>query len=366
MVPSLRIILIHLLIMTIVALVSSNTAPTIGLVNLGNTCYLNSQLQCAYSIPKVRDLLTDSQQPPTILGELFAEMMRHGQQSGSKTQAVSPRSFCQALGIPVHEQQDSHEFWKLLLPTLPLPDLIDLYKGELENYIKAVDGRERRRKEPFLDLSLDIGSASNVEDAIVQSYLTPETLSAADGNGWRPVKGEEPIDAQKGAVFTQHLPSVLQLHLKRFQYDWQSETMSKLNKRLPFPLQFKFPANLSSSDCEYVLQAVVVHAGEYGSGHYYAYVRPDPQSEQWFRCNDARIETVTWEDVSRDAFGGKQEPLDDSPVKKSTNPLCRLLRRLRWNLRFSADPYGFGGQTSNAYVLQYVRRCKIDMLFGPS
>jgi hypothetical protein len=74
------------------------------------------------------------------------------------TAAVAPRKFCQDLGIPVMEQQDSQEFWKLLLPALKVPALTDLYQGAFEDYIKALDGsnRERRREEQFLDLSLDV------------------------------------------------------------------------------------------------------------------------------------------------------------------------------------------------------------------
>jgi Ubiquitin carboxyl-terminal hydrolase len=207
---------------------------------------------------------------------------------------------------------------------------------------------------------------------------------------------------------------VLQLHLKRFEYDWQSETMNKVNKRLPFPLQLKLPvavtANGHDADddendnsiiavgCDYILQAVVVHAGEYGSGHYYAYVRPNPLSEQWFRCNDELIDAVTWEEVARDAFGGRYEPPESQQeekqqeqqppmmtmmgggqplfgsVEKPTNPLVRFFCYLRHRLRLRedrsssssifTDPYGFGGRTSSAYVLQYVRRCQIDFLFG--
>jgi hypothetical protein len=71
---------------------------------------------------------------------------------------VSPLQLCRILEIPVMEQQDSQEFWKLLLPALQLPSLVDLYQGAYEDYITAVDGsgRERRREEPFLDLSLEV------------------------------------------------------------------------------------------------------------------------------------------------------------------------------------------------------------------
>ena len=157
-----------------------------GIKNLGNTCYLNSQLQCAFHIPAVRHIaLAEPKEQPVLvegddeeepvdrapapqpdnnmaliaLRELFTSMVMA---SESNLPAVIPRSFCMRLGIPVMEQQDSQEFWKLLLPAVQLEELSDLYKGSFEDYITALDGsgRERRREELFLDLSLDIASRS--------------------------------------------------------------------------------------------------------------------------------------------------------------------------------------------------------------
>lgn len=198
---------------------SSKVVLSHGLQNLGNTCYLNSQLQCAFHVPRVRSLIESP--PPTVVEEVDVEIededdvpaesvegdeeenLQDGnndaemsgnveeqtqantaQQSAQSTvetpewpeslaiqalrkvfydmksasSPVAPRILCQVLGIPVMQQQDSQEFWKLLLPALNLPALTDLYQGSFEDYIKAADGsnRERRREEPFLDLSLEV------------------------------------------------------------------------------------------------------------------------------------------------------------------------------------------------------------------
>lgn len=57
----------------------------------------------------------------------------------------------------------------------------------------------------------------------------------------------------------------------------------------------KYVANPSPHECyKYNLFAVLVHSGDFSSsGHYYAYIRPDPNQNYWFKFNDAIVEKAS-------------------------------------------------------------------------
>ncbi len=161
----------------------SSSMVSNGLRNVGNTCYMNAQLQCAFHIPALREIATSLSSPQSVLSvgdndddnetqepaeeqeetseaamalkEVVEGMI---QATDQNSMAYMPRSFCTRLGIPPMVQQDSQEFWKLLLPAVGVEKLSNLYKGNYEGYISAIDGsgREKRRNEVFLDLSLDV------------------------------------------------------------------------------------------------------------------------------------------------------------------------------------------------------------------
>eukprot|EP00560_Eucampia_antarctica_P001872 CAMPEP_0197841648 /NCGR_PEP_ID=MMETSP1437-20131217/46301_1 /TAXON_ID=49252 ORGANISM="Eucampia antarctica, Strain CCMP1452" /NCGR_SAMPLE_ID=MMETSP1437 /ASSEMBLY_ACC=CAM_ASM_001096 /LENGTH=273 /DNA_ID=CAMNT_0043451439 /DNA_START=310 /DNA_END=1128 /DNA_ORIENTATION=- len=248
---------------------------------------------------------------------------------------VSTLPLCRNLGISVYEQQDSQEFWKLLLPELHLPSLVDLYQGAYEGYIAALDGsgRQRKRQETFLDLSLDIAESSSVLESMEKMFCEPEILSEKEGNnGWRPEKGADKVDALKGSsLYASGLPSILQLHLMRFRYEWQTDTMSKINDKFSFPKELNLSSictDVSKDEIQHTifdLQSIVVHKGRYGSGHYYSYVRPDIQKNKWFRFDDDRIRRVTFKEVKADAFGGLNVNKTKDQKKKS-NFWARLIR----------------------------------------
>ena len=89
------------------------------------------------------------------------------------------------------------------------------------------------------------------------------------------------------------LPPVLFLHVKRFRMD-ATGRMRKITE----PLFFEEVLESATFGVRYSLQAVAVHIGRFGSGHYVAYVRDS--HDQWVLVNDAAAPAVaSFEEVQR-------------------------------------------------------------------
>ncbi|PWA90491.1 ubiquitin-specific protease 13 [Artemisia annua] len=82
------------------------------------------------------------------------------------------------------------------------------------------------------DLQLDVKGCRDVY-ASFDKYVEVERL---EGDNKYHAEQHGLQDAEKGVLFTD-FPPVLQLHLKRFEYDYMQNAMVKINDRYEFPLQ---------------------------------------------------------------------------------------------------------------------------------
>ena len=103
-------------------------------------------------------------------------------------------------------------------------------------------------------------------------------------------------------------------------------------------------------------------------GHYYSYVRPDINENKWYRFDDQVVTPVDYNDVIVDAYGGtarrrRASSIDDS--SRATKRQRGILRRIfSFGVfgRENGGGFGYGGRTSSAYMIQYVRRSDRDKL----
>lgn len=215
-----------------------------------------------------------------------------------------------------------------------------LFEGHFFNYIECINvDCKSTRQEAFQDLQLDVKGCKTIYDSF-DKYCEVEVL---DGDNKYEAEGFGKQDARKGVLFDD-FPPVLQLHLKRFEYDFMKDMMVKINDRYEFfdeldldkvdengKRKYLSPNADKNVRNKYRLLGVLVHSGGVHGGHYYAFVRPD--GTNWLKFDDERVENSDVQKAIDENWGGE----DEKPAPAGFGQPIRLTK------------------FSNAYMLVYVR-----------
>ncbi|XP_032213900.1 ubiquitin carboxyl-terminal hydrolase 2 isoform X2 [Mustela erminea] len=325
-----------------------------GLRNLGNTCFMNSILQCLSNTRELRDYclqrlymrdLSHSSSAHTALMEEFAKLIQTIWTS-SPNDVVSPSEFKTQIQryaprFVGYNQQDAQEFLRFLLDGLHnevnrvtvrpksnpenldhLPDdekgrqmwrkyleredsrIGDLFVGQLKSSLTCTDcGYCSTVFDPFWDLSLPIAKRGYPEVTLMDCMRLFTKEDVLDGD-------EKPTccrcRARKRCIkkfSIQRFPKILVLHLKRFS-ESRIRT-SKLTTFVNFPLRdldLREFASENTNHAVYNLYAVSNHSGTTMGGHYTAYCR-SPVTGEWHTFNDSSVTPMSSSQVrTSDAY----------------------------------------------------------------
>ena len=290
----------------------------VGLKNQGMTCYMNSVLQSLYHIPAFRRIVyampitgseDESSSIPLNLQRLFTKMQL------SDT-ACSTTSLTKSFGWGDAEtmmQHDVQEFLRVLLDNIETKlkgstnegAIAGIFRGKFRNFIRCMNvDYESFREEEFYDLQMLVKDMGDLQHSFEQ-YIETEKL-IGDNQYQTDKFGKQ--DAEMGVEFIE-FPKVLQIHLRRFEYDYDYDSLVKINDKFEFPETIDLTPYLAKSldkksPTLYELFGVLVHQGDATFGHYYCFLRPstDPQ---WFEFNDSVVRRVSKAEAIDDNFGGK-------------------------------------------------------------
>ncbi|XP_010129126.1 PREDICTED: ubiquitin carboxyl-terminal hydrolase 8 isoform X2 [Chlamydotis macqueenii] len=323
-----------------------------GLRNLGNTCYMNSILQCLCNAPHLaeyfnRNLYQDDINRSNFLGhkgevaEEFGVIMKALWTGQYKY--ISPKDFKITIGkindqFAGYSQQDSQELLLFLMDGLHedlnkadnrkrykeenndhLDDfkaadlawhkhkqlnesiIVALFQGQFKSTVQCLTCHKKSRTfEAFMYLSLPLASTSKCTlQECLRLFSKEEKLT--DNNRFYCSYCKTRRDSLK-KIEIWKLPPVLLVHLKRFSYDgrWKQ----KLQTAVDFPLETldlsQYVIGPKNNLKRYNLFSVSNHYGGLDGGHYTAYCK-NASKQRWFKFDDHEVSEISASSVKSSA-----------------------------------------------------------------
>lgn len=315
----------------------------IGLVNFGNTCYINSVLQALYFCKPFREKILEykakNKRTKETLLACLADLFYNIATQKKKVGSIAPKKFIarfrkENVKFDNYMQQDAHEFFVQLIDSInetiiekQLAGRSRQQSGESEQHgggggqqqdgggggnnqqqentgtwvheiFQAVVTRElkclnceavRSTDEVLNNLSVEVHQNTSITHCL-RCFFSTETISAENK-----VQCENCCSLQEHQKRTRvkKLPTILVLHLKRFQFLGQYNRTLKLSHRVVFPLElrvFDTSSDAVNPDRLYDLAAVVVHCGTgINRGHYIAIVK---SHRFWLLFDDDAVDKI--------------------------------------------------------------------------
>lgn len=314
-----------------------------GLCNLGNTCFMNSTLQCLSHTYELNEFLNNEKFWTKRLnnipdGLILWEWDKLRNLMWSENCVIEPKGFFQAVRkvamikekvlFTGYAQNDITEFLQFCIDSFhnaihrkvemtisgnaknstdtiakkcyemmknmyntDYSEILKLFYGISVSQIISESGTYKNiTPEPFFNLCVELTNKNTLEDCIKQ-YTSVELLT--NDNQIYNEKTKEKEDAKKKIIFWS-LPEILVITLKRFK-----NNNMKDQRLIDFPINdfdlSEYIIGYDKNTYVYDLYGVCNHSGGTSGGHYTSFVKTS--TGEWYHFNDTIVNKVEEERI---------------------------------------------------------------------